>query len=235
MCVLVFCTITLYMKEWSYGGTGLYLYQLLLYCGTCQARLNFCFLAFWSRLQYLLSFCPFSSIKTRIFIKILLPAIQTHVLNKVCYMYNLQLPKKKKEILITTESFITEVLNCTMKEVSSCFFTGLESSQLAWKAYWTHGWKVSSLQLSFLRSPCNLSSHCIRRTLLMFGKIALLMFSIWQYPMFWNNWRVQSLKKYSDFLSFFPGAISSEEIIKYAHRISASNAVCAPLTWVPGK
>lgn len=31
------------------------------------------------------------------------------------------------------------------------------------------------------------------------------------------------------------GAISSEEIIKYAHRISASNAVCAPLTWVPGK
>ncbi|XP_014115842.1 mediator of RNA polymerase II transcription subunit 4 [Parus major] len=30
------------------------------------------------------------------------------------------------------------------------------------------------------------------------------------------------------------GAISSEEIIKYAHRISASNAVCAPLTWVPG-
>ncbi|XP_012880274.1 PREDICTED: mediator of RNA polymerase II transcription subunit 4 isoform X2 [Dipodomys ordii] len=29
------------------------------------------------------------------------------------------------------------------------------------------------------------------------------------------------------------GAISSEEIIKYAHRISASNAVCAPLTWVP--
>ena len=30
------------------------------------------------------------------------------------------------------------------------------------------------------------------------------------------------------------GAISYEEIIKYAHRISASNAVCAPLTWVPG-
>ncbi|EPQ15430.1 Mediator of RNA polymerase II transcription subunit 4 [Myotis brandtii] len=30
------------------------------------------------------------------------------------------------------------------------------------------------------------------------------------------------------------GAISSEEIIKYAHRISASRAVCAPLTWVPG-
>ncbi|KAG8452330.1 hypothetical protein GDO86_004221 [Hymenochirus boettgeri] len=30
------------------------------------------------------------------------------------------------------------------------------------------------------------------------------------------------------------GAISSEELIKYAHRISASNAVCAPLTWVPG-
>ncbi|MGH0143098.1 UNVERIFIED_CONTAM: hypothetical protein FKN15_029789 [Acipenser sinensis] len=29
------------------------------------------------------------------------------------------------------------------------------------------------------------------------------------------------------------GSISSEEIIKYAHRISASNAVCAPLTWVP--
>ncbi|XP_037542566.1 mediator of RNA polymerase II transcription subunit 4 [Nematolebias whitei] len=30
------------------------------------------------------------------------------------------------------------------------------------------------------------------------------------------------------------GSISSEEIIKYAHRISASNAVCAPLNWVPG-
>uniref|UniRef100_A0ACB8GES3 Mediator of RNA polymerase II transcription subunit 4 n=1 Tax=Sphaerodactylus townsendi TaxID=933632 RepID=A0ACB8GES3_9SAUR len=30
------------------------------------------------------------------------------------------------------------------------------------------------------------------------------------------------------------GSVSSEEIIKYAHRISASNAVCAPLTWVPG-
>ncbi|XP_040197173.1 mediator of RNA polymerase II transcription subunit 4 [Rana temporaria] len=30
------------------------------------------------------------------------------------------------------------------------------------------------------------------------------------------------------------GAISSEELIKYAHRISASNAVCAPPTWVPG-
>ncbi|XP_077153516.1 mediator of RNA polymerase II transcription subunit 4 isoform X1 [Ranitomeya variabilis] len=30
------------------------------------------------------------------------------------------------------------------------------------------------------------------------------------------------------------GSISSEELIKYAHRISASNAVCAPLTWVPG-
>ncbi|XP_072902053.1 mediator of RNA polymerase II transcription subunit 4 isoform X1 [Hemitrygon akajei] len=30
------------------------------------------------------------------------------------------------------------------------------------------------------------------------------------------------------------GAISSEELIKYAHRISASNAVAAPLTWVPG-
>lgn len=35
--------------------------------------------------------------------------------------------------------------------------------------------------------------------------------------------------------TFLTGAISSEEIIKYAHRISASNAVCAPLTWVPGK
>ncbi|XP_061774125.1 mediator of RNA polymerase II transcription subunit 4 isoform X1 [Nerophis ophidion] len=30
------------------------------------------------------------------------------------------------------------------------------------------------------------------------------------------------------------GSISSEEIIKYAHRISASNAVCAPLNWLPG-
>ncbi|KAF7709792.1 mediator of RNA polymerase II transcription subunit 4 [Silurus meridionalis] len=30
------------------------------------------------------------------------------------------------------------------------------------------------------------------------------------------------------------GSVSSEEIIKYAHRISASNAVCAPLNWVPG-
>ncbi|XP_034036703.1 mediator of RNA polymerase II transcription subunit 4-like [Thalassophryne amazonica] len=29
-------------------------------------------------------------------------------------------------------------------------------------------------------------------------------------------------------------SISSEEIIKYVHRISASNAVCAPLNWVPG-
>ncbi|XP_039601174.1 mediator of RNA polymerase II transcription subunit 4 [Polypterus senegalus] len=30
------------------------------------------------------------------------------------------------------------------------------------------------------------------------------------------------------------GSVSSEEVIKYAHRISASNAVCAPLNWVPG-
>ncbi|XP_041483271.1 mediator of RNA polymerase II transcription subunit 4-like isoform X2 [Lytechinus variegatus] len=30
------------------------------------------------------------------------------------------------------------------------------------------------------------------------------------------------------------GAISSEELIKYAHRISATNAVAAPLTWEPG-
>ncbi|XP_071503941.1 mediator of RNA polymerase II transcription subunit 4-like [Diadema antillarum] len=30
------------------------------------------------------------------------------------------------------------------------------------------------------------------------------------------------------------GAISSEELIKYAHRISATNAVAAPLTWAPG-
>lgn len=30
------------------------------------------------------------------------------------------------------------------------------------------------------------------------------------------------------------GAISSEELIKYAHRISATNAVSAPLTWAPG-
>ena len=30
------------------------------------------------------------------------------------------------------------------------------------------------------------------------------------------------------------GAISSEEIIRYAHRISASDAVCTPLAWVPG-
>lgn len=28
--------------------------------------------------------------------------------------------------------------------------------------------------------------------------------------------------------------VSSEDLIKYAHRISASNAVCAPLTWQPG-
>ena len=28
--------------------------------------------------------------------------------------------------------------------------------------------------------------------------------------------------------------VSSEELIKYAHRISASNAVCAPLTWMQG-
>lgn len=28
--------------------------------------------------------------------------------------------------------------------------------------------------------------------------------------------------------------MSSEDLIKYAHRISASNAVCAPLTWQPG-
>ena len=29
-------------------------------------------------------------------------------------------------------------------------------------------------------------------------------------------------------------SISSEEIIKFAHRISASNAVAAPVTWGPG-
>ncbi|CAD7092558.1 unnamed protein product [Hermetia illucens] len=28
--------------------------------------------------------------------------------------------------------------------------------------------------------------------------------------------------------------VSSEELIKYAHRISASNAICAPLTWMQG-
>lgn len=28
--------------------------------------------------------------------------------------------------------------------------------------------------------------------------------------------------------------VSSEDLIKYAHRISSSNAVCAPLTWQPG-
>jgi len=28
--------------------------------------------------------------------------------------------------------------------------------------------------------------------------------------------------------------VSSEDLIKFAHRISASNAVCAPLTWQPG-
>merc|ERR1719210_1630691 len=28
--------------------------------------------------------------------------------------------------------------------------------------------------------------------------------------------------------------VSSEELIKYSHRISASNAVCAPLTWQQG-
>ncbi|XP_055855162.1 mediator of RNA polymerase II transcription subunit 4 [Episyrphus balteatus] len=28
--------------------------------------------------------------------------------------------------------------------------------------------------------------------------------------------------------------VSSEELIKYAHRISAANAVCAPLTWMQG-
>lgn len=28
--------------------------------------------------------------------------------------------------------------------------------------------------------------------------------------------------------------VPSEELIKYAHRISASNAVCAPLTWQQG-
>ena len=28
---------------------------------------------------------------------------------------------------------------------------------------------------------------------------------------------------------------SSEELIKYAHKISASNAVAAPATWAPGK
>ncbi|XP_033638303.1 mediator of RNA polymerase II transcription subunit 4-like isoform X1 [Asterias rubens] len=30
------------------------------------------------------------------------------------------------------------------------------------------------------------------------------------------------------------GAISAEELIKYAHRISATNAVSAPLSWAPG-
>lgn len=35
--------------------------------------------------------------------------------------------------------------------------------------------------------------------------------------------------------SLSAGSISSEELIKYAHRISASNAVCAPLNWVPGR
>lgn len=46
----------------------------------------------------------------------------------------------------------------------------------------------------------------------------------------WHN----LLRTTATFFSILPGAISSEEIIKYAHRISASNAVCAPLTWVPG-
>ena len=31
------------------------------------------------------------------------------------------------------------------------------------------------------------------------------------------------------------GAISADELIKYAHRISATNAVSAPLTWAPGQ
>jgi len=28
--------------------------------------------------------------------------------------------------------------------------------------------------------------------------------------------------------------VSSEELIRYGHRISASNAVCAPLNWAQG-
>lgn len=31
------------------------------------------------------------------------------------------------------------------------------------------------------------------------------------------------------------GALSVEQLIKYAHRISATNSVAAPLTWAPGK
>lgn len=31
------------------------------------------------------------------------------------------------------------------------------------------------------------------------------------------------------------GIVSSEELIKYAHRISSSNAVEAPVSWMPGQ
>ena len=34
---------------------------------------------------------------------------------------------------------------------------------------------------------------------------------------------------------FFTGIVSSEELIKYAHRISSSNAVEAPVSWMPGQ
>lgn len=33
---------------------------------------------------------------------------------------------------------------------------------------------------------------------------------------------------------FCQGMVSSEDLIKYAHRISSSNAVEAPVSWMPG-
>ena len=36
-------------------------------------------------------------------------------------------------------------------------------------------------------------------------------------------------------VSLLTGIVSSEELIKYAHRISSSNAVEAPVSWMPGQ
>ncbi|XP_015759226.1 PREDICTED: mediator of RNA polymerase II transcription subunit 4-like isoform X1 [Acropora digitifera] len=45
----------------------------------------------------------------------------------------------------------------------------------------------------------------------------------------------QAKKKLSAVNQANKGTVSSEELIKYAHRISSSNAVEAPISWMPGR
>jgi hypothetical protein len=144
----------------------------------------------------------------------------------------------KKECFVFSQWFFFWLLGFSKKNLNE----NHHGFHMRWRLFLQYGWFLQNLEKALSELICtqlyvlflklgdaHLWKQCFNYLLISpFNNLSIIIFSFQSTAIYQANQKLDSIKKAKE------NPVSSEELIKYAHRISASNAVSAPLNWQQG-